>query len=80
MKGLLSTTNNSMFPTECHAEEHSHATGIPAHECRHELKGEKLSRKVSIRAEARPEIPQKDKSVISMEYETDKTASEDKAK
>jgi len=68
-----------MLPAECHAEEHSHAIGTPTHECRHELEGEKLSRKVSIRAEAKSEIPQKDKSAMSIECETDKTASEDEA-
>jgi len=67
-----------MLPVECHAVEHSHATGILA-ECEHELEGEKSSRKVSIRAETRPKIPQKDKSVMSIECETDKTASEDEA-
>jgi len=60
-------------------EEHSHATSIPAHECGHELEGKKLSRKILIRAEAKPEISQKDKSVMSMEYETDNTALEDEA-
>jgi len=53
--------------------------GTLAHECGHELEGEKSPRKVSTRAETRPEIPQKDKSVTSMECETDKTALEDEA-
>jgi len=65
-----------MLSAEYHIEEHNHAIGTPAHECGHELEGEKLSRKVSIRAEAKPEIPQKDKSVMSMECEIDNTASE----
>jgi len=69
--------NRSMFPAECHAEKHSHATDTLAYERGQELEGEKLSRKVSIRVEARPEIPQKDKSVMPMECKTDKTTSED---
>jgi len=38
------TTNNcSMLPAKCHAEEHSHGTSTPVHECGHKLEGEKLS-------------------------------------
>jgi len=77
---LSSTINNfPMLPAECHAVEYSHATGTPTHECGQELEGEKLSPKVSIRAEAKPEISQKDKSVMPMERETNNTASEDEA-
>jgi len=73
------TSNCPMLPAECQAEEHCHATGNLAHECGHELEGERLSQRVSIRLKARPKIPQKDKSVTSIEYETDKIASEDEA-
>jgi len=52
------------------------ALRLPA-ERGYELKGERLSRKISIRVEARPEISQKDKNVTSMERMTDKIVSED---
>jgi len=39
-----------MFPAECQAEEHNH----PDPRVRDELEGERLSRRVSIREEARP--------------------------
>jgi len=50
------TTSNPMLPAECQTEEHSHATGTP-YESEHELVGERLSRKVSIRVEVKAEIP-----------------------
>jgi len=36
------TSNRLMLSAECQAEKYSHAIGIPAHECGHESKGERL--------------------------------------
>jgi len=63
-----------MYPAECQVEEHSHTIGIPAYECGHESESEKLSWKISIRADANPETSQKDKSATLMECEANMTA------
>jgi len=68
-----------MLPVVCQVEEHSHVTGTPTHECGHESQGERLSRRVSIRADARSKIPQKDKNATLMEFEVDKIATADEA-
>jgi len=47
------TSNRRTLPAEDQAEEHSHATGTPTHEFGHELEGESLSRRVSIKEKAR---------------------------
>jgi len=72
-------SNCPMLPAECKAEEHSHTTGTPAHECGYELENERLPRRVSIREETRSRTLEKNKSVIFMECETDKIASADEA-
>jgi len=68
-----------MLPAECQAEKHSHVTDTPIHVFGHESKSKRLSWRVSIRANERPKIPQKDKSATLMECEADKTATADEA-
>jgi len=76
---LLDNKQPSNAPSRVQVEEYSHVTGIPAHECGHELEGERLSQRVSIKEEAKLKTPQKDKSVMFMECEVDKIASTDEA-
>jgi len=83
MKGAGSprrtTGNYPMFPAECQAEVHSHVTDTPARECGYESETEKLSRRVSIKADTSSKTSQKDKTVTLMEWETDMNVSMDEA-